>query len=311
MTPRRFAICFAALVAASQSASNIVSVSDLHGDYKRAVKILEAASLIDPHTGAWIGGNTTLVQTGDMVDRGAESIQLYRLFKRLAEEAEEQGGQVINLLGNHELMNIQGDFRYVNRHEMQAAGGQRKWQEMWEPDGEIGSQVRKFKAAVTVGPVLFVHAGLFPAFLDNNRSLEDVNKDMSAALDSNGYPWESELQSIVENDGPLWTRFFTEDSPSVCSAVLQVLKQVGAQRMVVGHTIQPDSRVNPLCSGSLILADTAISRAYGGDMSFIEYNGTQDAIVHYPCLGPQTRCSYVQKVLPRPLLVQESLDVDL
>jgi hypothetical protein len=261
-----------------------------------------------PHTGAWIGGNTTLVQTGDMVDRGMESIQLYRLFKRLAREAEEQGGQVINLLGNHELMNIQGDFRYVNRREMEAAGGRGQWQQIWEADGEIGSQVRKFKTAVTVGPVLFVHAGLLPAFLDNNRSLEDINKDMSAALAGNGYPQESALQSIVDGDGPLWTRFYTEENPVVCSVVLQVLKQVGAQRMVVGHTIQENEvghfRVNPLCGGSLILSDTAISRAYGGEMSFIVYEGMQDAIVHYPRLG-------IQKVLPRSPLVQETLDVDL
>jgi hypothetical protein len=308
MTPRRFAICVTALVAISHSASDIISVSDLHGDYERGVKILEAASLMDPQTGAWIGGNTTLVQTGDMVDRGEDSIKLYRLFERLAREAEEQGGQVINLMGNHELMNIQGDFRYVSRQEMQAAGGHSKWQQIWEADGEIGSQVRKFRTAVTVGPVLFVHAGLLPAFLDNNRSLEDVNRAMSAALASDGYPREKELQSIVGEDGPLWTRFFTEENPVVCSIVRQVLKQVGAQRMVLGHTIQETDdgafRVNPLCGGSLILADTGISRAYGGEMSFIKYDGMQDAIVHYPGLG-------IQKVLPRSPLVQENLDVDL
>ena len=60
-----------------------------------------------------------MVQTGDLVDRGPESLQVLRRFEGLAEEA---GGAVELILGNHELMNVQGDFRYVNRREVMALG---------------------------------------------------------------------------------------------------------------------------------------------------------------------------------------------
>ena len=81
----------------------VISVADLHGDYDRAVNILVSAKLIDKETHRWTGGDTTLVQTGDITDRGDKCKQIYELFFRLREEAQEAGGQVINLLGNHEV----------------------------------------------------------------------------------------------------------------------------------------------------------------------------------------------------------------
>merc|ERR1719313_1897069 len=101
-------LCCTVLVVCVHATPNIVSVPDLHGDYDRAVQVLQAAGLIDPRTSSWSGGSTTLVQTGDIVDRGPDSQKIYKLFSRLASEAQQQGGAVINLLGNHELMNIQG-----------------------------------------------------------------------------------------------------------------------------------------------------------------------------------------------------------
>jgi hypothetical protein len=43
------------------------------------------------------------VQTGDIVDRGRDTIALYRLFDTLRVQAQDSGGEVISLLGNHEV----------------------------------------------------------------------------------------------------------------------------------------------------------------------------------------------------------------
>jgi hypothetical protein len=98
---------------ASAASSRIVAVGDLHGDFAAWRAIARAARLVD-ETGRWIGGNTVLVQTGDVVDRGPDSLKLIQDFMRLQREAPRAGGQVVALIGNHEAMNMTGDLRYVS-----------------------------------------------------------------------------------------------------------------------------------------------------------------------------------------------------
>ncbi|MDH5385679.1 MAG: metallophosphoesterase, partial [Candidatus Aminicenantes bacterium] len=85
----------------------IVAVGDLHGDYDNCVKILKTAGLVDD-TLKWIGGDTHLVQTGDIMDRGDYAKEILDLIMKLEVEAEEAGGKVHMLIGNHEELNITG-----------------------------------------------------------------------------------------------------------------------------------------------------------------------------------------------------------
>jgi hypothetical protein len=97
----------------------IVAVGDLHGDFAAWRDIAGAAGLVDPG-GRWTGGRTTLVQVGDVVDRGPDSLKIIRELMRLQKEAPRHGGRVIVLVGNHEAMNITGDLRYVTDGEYAA-----------------------------------------------------------------------------------------------------------------------------------------------------------------------------------------------
>ena len=99
--------------------SRIVAVGDLHGDFSAWRDISRAAGLVGPR-GQWTGGRTTLVQVGDVVDRGPDSLRIVRELMRLQKEAPRQGGRVIVLVGNHEAMNITGDLRYVTAQEFAA-----------------------------------------------------------------------------------------------------------------------------------------------------------------------------------------------
>lgn len=85
----------------------IIAVGDVHGAYDNFVKILKSAGLIDDSL-KWIGGKSHLVQTGDILDRGDRAKEVLDLIMRLQKEAEETGGKVHVLLGNHEEMNITG-----------------------------------------------------------------------------------------------------------------------------------------------------------------------------------------------------------
>jgi hypothetical protein len=91
----------------------IVAVGDLHGDFSAWHEILRAAGLVD-HKGRWSGGEATLVQTGDAVDRGPSSLEIIEDLMRLQKEAARAHGQVIAMVGNHEAMNLTGDLRYVS-----------------------------------------------------------------------------------------------------------------------------------------------------------------------------------------------------
>ncbi len=94
------------------ASSSVVAVGDVHGDLDALVSILQRAGIIDDQR-RWSGGNATLVQTGDILDRGAQDRQVMDLLMELEKQASKGGGRVVVLLGNHEMMNIMGDLRYV------------------------------------------------------------------------------------------------------------------------------------------------------------------------------------------------------
>jgi hypothetical protein len=108
-----------AMAAAAEPAPRIVAIGDLHGDYGVWLDIARSAGLIDARN-RWAGGNTIFVQTGDIVDRGADSLKIIRQLQSLQKEAPKAGGKVIVLLGNHEAMNVTGDLRYVDAGEFAA-----------------------------------------------------------------------------------------------------------------------------------------------------------------------------------------------
>ena len=104
---------------AARPPQRIVAVGDLHGDYAVWLAIARAAGLVDEQN-RWSGGNATLVQLGDVTDRGADSLRIIRSLQQLQREAPAAGGRVIVVLGNHEAMNVVGDLRYVTPGEFAA-----------------------------------------------------------------------------------------------------------------------------------------------------------------------------------------------
>lgn len=97
----------------------VVSIGDVHGAYEALVATLQSAGVIDEDL-RWSGGRTHLVSTGDLLDRGAESRRVLDLMMRLEREASATGGRVHQLLGNHEVMNLNADLRYVADAEFAA-----------------------------------------------------------------------------------------------------------------------------------------------------------------------------------------------
>jgi len=97
----------------------VIAIGDLHGDYDRYLAVMKSAGLIDKG-GKWKGGDTHLVQTGDITDRGADSRKIIDHLVKLSKQAKKAGGYVHMLIGNHETMNVYGDLRYVSAGEYAA-----------------------------------------------------------------------------------------------------------------------------------------------------------------------------------------------
>ena len=90
----------------------LIAIADVHGNYDDFVAILRHTGLIEQQN-HWSGGKTTFVQTGDILDRGPKPREAMDLLMALEKEAPQAGGRVVALLGNHEMMNMMGDLRYV------------------------------------------------------------------------------------------------------------------------------------------------------------------------------------------------------
>ncbi len=112
-------LALAAPPPAAPAPQRVVAVGDVHGDFDALVRILRAAGVINESL-QWSGGSTVLVQTGDVLDRGPKSRQVMDLLMALEKQAPKSGGRVMALLGNHEVMNLMGDLRYVSPEEYAA-----------------------------------------------------------------------------------------------------------------------------------------------------------------------------------------------
>jgi len=233
----------------------IVAIADVHGDFKQFVKALTAAGVIDAKTN-WTGGKTHLVQTGDILDRGPDSRIAMDLMMKLEPQAIEAGGRVHALLGNHELMVMIGDLRYVHPGEYKAFGGRLKFAQAMSKSGKYGKWLRGHNAVIKINDVMFLHGGLNMQWMA--LSLARINADIRKALQGRGG-----RGGLLGSSGPMWYRGWA--TPNVAAVAAQcdpVFKRYGVKRAVIGHT--PQRSITPLGNGRVIAIDTGMCAHYGG-----------------------------------------------
>ncbi|KDQ07404.1 hypothetical protein BOTBODRAFT_38814 [Botryobasidium botryosum FD-172 SS1] len=182
-----------------QFTRRIVAVGDLHGDLPNALKVLQMSGVIS-ESGNWTGNVDFFVQTGDIIDRGDDTLQLYELMERLRVEAKAAGGTVLSNLGNHEFMNAIGDWRYVYQSEIKTFGSVADRQKMLTT-GWVGRAWRQNYTLATRLPlhtslgdpntdydpatssldlshaaIAFMHGGLSPTYEDMTPFPSRINK---------------------------------------------------------------------------------------------------------------------------------------
>lgn len=263
------------------AASRLVAIGDLHGDVAAAQRALRAAGAIDERE-RWIGGPLVVVQTGDQLDRGDDDLAVQQLLERLQPRAAKAGGRLLVLNGNHEVMNVAGDFRYVSPRSLQSyahfapadpadlSAGRRT---AFAPGGPVAKAFATRPVIATVGGVMFVHGGVLLRHVE--YGLERINREVSAFMTGAAPP----TAATVGEDAPIWTRLYSDGTPSAqaCAELSEVLKRTNTRRLVVGHTIQPE--INSACDGKVWRIDVGMSRHYGGPTQVLEIKGDTVRIV--------------------------------
>lgn len=261
-----------ALTEPSTARSSILcAIGDMHGDLDHAYRALRLCGAVDAE-GRWNGGHMTVVQVGDVLDRGNRSLELIKSLWALRSEAAVAGGELVLLMGNHELLNLQGKAFYVHPSELEAAGGSKEWRKLMSPvRGEVGAQIAKQHDAMAVRGehgcrTLFLHAGLRLSDADQYGSIDKLNTAIREQVLVNHGPL------LDPRNGPLWFRGYArprsarlsdETSCSELDATLSALYPAGdVRRMAAGHNIVP--WITTRCGGMLHLLDIGMSSAYGG-----------------------------------------------
>jgi hypothetical protein len=183
-------------IAAPAATERVVAIGDVHGDLDAFVGILQRARLIDPGK-RWAGGRSTLVQTGDLLDRGPKSRDVMDLLMSLQKEAQRQGGRVVVLMGNHEAMNLFGDLRYVSnedyasfaddradarnrKNDSSRPAGFAERCEALGPDGKYGKWLRSLPAIARIDDSIFLHGGIVPDLA--MQTIEKLNEEIAAEI---------------------------------------------------------------------------------------------------------------------------------
>ena len=295
------------------SVPRIIVMGDIHGDYKLAIHMFKLANLIKINkdgTIKWIGRNTVVVQVGDQIDRcrpvgamtcenpnttyndEASDIKILKLFTDLDIQSRLEGGKVISLFGNHELMNSMGQLSYVSYEGIQEFN---KYKDKKNPNKTFqsplearkyafspGNEIGKFLGctrlpAVIIGNNLFVHAGMINSIIKylniNEKSdLETINMAVKKWL--LGLLNETSVDKIIESskNSMFWTRVLGSLPPNinmndtVCSSYINnVLTIFKIDNIIIGHTPQSflySDGINSTCSNKIWRVDNGSSSAF-------------------------------------------------
>ena len=250
-----------------------IVVGDIHGELDGLREILIHSGLINCQDN-WSGGNSLLIQTGDVIDRGTFSLECVDLLKKLQAEAVGAKGVVVRLCGNHELMLIQNDFRYVNFSDPVSLVSQLKV--------EIGKG--NVLASYSDGDRLYSHAGLRSA-IRNALVAEMKSENPNINDDVDLFQLTNHINNIfrgfvVSGDlvhhpifhvgferggdasvGGIFWCDFSEISPSM---------EAWKIPQIFGHTPTMSNHVKSAHGLKLIDIDAGMCRVYGGARVYLE-----------------------------------------
>ena len=253
----------------------VAALSDFHGKYDLMIELLTNNNIIDKNRD-WAFGSGHFVITGDIFDRGDKVTEILWFLYDLEQQAKKAGGDIHLTLGNHEVMVLNGDLRYLHAKYIETASKLNKpFETLFAEDSIIGNWLRSKPVLVKVNNMLFAHGGFHPSLATEKRSLVEINtvfKDslVKAELDK---PREGWAKYLHKTNGPIWYRgYFAadrgKDGGATSSEIDLLLKHFDVEHLIVGHTSQ--KQIETRYQGRVIAIDSSIKRGNYGEILFIE-----------------------------------------
>ena len=258
-------------------------LGDLHGDLENTKKALKKAGLIDQNN-QWIKQNCKLIQMGDQVDavcRRRENkicnsisnfdVDVVYFMEEMAHQAEQLNSKVISILGNHEIMNIQGDLRFVSPNDIKRIGGRSERIKLFQPGSELCKLLSNRPIIYQYNGYIFCHGGLSMSMLEKN-SIQEMNIQTKKWLLNQ----IEQPEFLKDEDSPIWSRKFALDMGSQ-DELNQILKKTKSTKIFVGHTVV--DKIKSKYDNKFWLSDVGISSTFPGDsIQIIEINFNNDNI---------------------------------
>jgi len=219
----------------------IIVLGDIHGEYDRMINILKENKVINDDLN-WIFGKGNLVYVGDVFDRGEQVTEILWFIYRLEQEATKNGGMVHFVFGNHELMILNNDVRYIaDKYEDLCEPLSINYSSLFHPNSVLGEWLRTRNSIIQINDILFVHAGISDHFVHDNCSVENVNhltrQYLLAGTNKNNY---KQCKKILSSTGPFWYRGYFKESKKYKKIkekdLNDVLDYLNVKTIIVGHT---------------------------------------------------------------------------
>jgi predicted phosphodiesterase len=248
-------------------ADSIFVISDVHGEFDRMTAVLRKAGLIDERL-RWTGGRRHLVVLGDVFDRGPDATRALWFLYNLEHEAGHSDGRVHVMLGNHEIMIMLDDLRYVSEKEREVARLHGTgYAALFDPRTSVlGRWLASRPAVLRIGDVLFAHGGVSSDYL--GWKIQEIDDTLAAYTGEELFARWNDTTYIPPIDSAAYDRrwrFFSDprslfwyrgyvQSDTTEAELDAVLEAYGARIMVVGHT--PGPAIRERFAGKLIAVNT-------------------------------------------------------
>jgi hypothetical protein len=232
-------------------------ISDIEGNFDAFRKLLQAGKVINENF-EWTYGDGHLVLAGDFFDRGSQVTEVLWLIYALEEKAKKTGGYVHFVLGNHEIMNMSADLRYVHPKYMEnAALMNEDYNTLYGANSELGRWLRTKNVMEKIGGVLYVHGGISRKVNNVDLPLQEMNTLIRPFYADTTFDYPNlETDMMYSEAGPFWYRgYYTGDKTDIPQILDSTLQKFRLDLVVTGHTPVADT-VSVWYKGKLINTDT-------------------------------------------------------